>query len=311
MSESPHTSGPAVVAFGGGHGLYASLSALRMLTQNLTAVVTVADDGGSSGRLRDELGVLPPGDLRMALAALCDTGEWGHTWRDVLQHRFHSEGPLDNHAVGNLLIVALWELLEDPVRGLDLVGRLLGVRGRVLPMALSPMQISADVKLAGGQRRRVDGQFNVATTTGIVQGIHLTPPEPVPCAQAINAVNEADWVVMGPGSWFTSVLPHLLVPMNLREVAGATSVPDTGEEAGMTVLDMVHALRDHAPDMRFDAVLADPAAVPDLPAIATAAESFGARLVQRPVRSGAGSLRHDPLRLAAALHDILENEDVR
>ncbi|MCW1069300.1 2-phospho-L-lactate transferase CofD family protein, partial [Streptococcus anginosus] len=92
--------GPRVVALGGGHGLYASLSALRLITQNITAVVTVADDGGSSGRLRDEFNVIPPGDLRMALSALCDDGEWGQTWRDVLQYRFSSEGPLNGHAMG-------------------------------------------------------------------------------------------------------------------------------------------------------------------------------------------------------------------
>ena len=123
-----------IVALGGGHGLAASLSALRLLTDHLTAVVTVADDGGSSGRLRDDFHVLPPGDLRMALAALCDDSDWGHTWRDVLQHRFAGSGELNGHALGNLMIVSIWELLGDTVRGLDLVGRLLGARGRVLPM---------------------------------------------------------------------------------------------------------------------------------------------------------------------------------
>ena len=122
---------PAVVALGGGHGLSATLSSLRLMTDRITAVVTVADDGGSSGRLRSELGVLPPGDLRMALAALCDDSEWGRTWSAVLQHRFSSSGDLDQHAVGNLLIVALWELLEDPVTGLDWVGKLLGARGQI------------------------------------------------------------------------------------------------------------------------------------------------------------------------------------
>ncbi|HEY4571098.1 MAG TPA: 2-phospho-L-lactate transferase CofD family protein, partial [Kribbella sp.] len=110
---------PRVVALGGGHGLAASLSALRHVTDQLTAVVTVADNGGSSGRLRSELGVLPPGDLRMALAALCRDDEWGRTWADVLQHRFRSNGELHDHAVGNLLIVALWELLGEAVDGLD------------------------------------------------------------------------------------------------------------------------------------------------------------------------------------------------
>ena len=117
--------GPRVVALGGGHGLAASLAALRLVTDRVTAVVTVADDGGSSGRLRDEFNVLPPGDLRMALAALCDDRPWGQIWRDVLQHRFGGDGPLGGHAMGNLLIVALWDQLGDTVAGLDLVARLL------------------------------------------------------------------------------------------------------------------------------------------------------------------------------------------
>src|ERR671914_198515 len=111
--------GPKVVALGGGHGLAASLAALRRMAGRLTAVVTVADDGGSSGRLRAEFGVLPPGDLRMALAALCGDDDWGETWSQVVQHRFRTRGELHGHAVGNLLIVALWELLGDPVVGLD------------------------------------------------------------------------------------------------------------------------------------------------------------------------------------------------
>ena len=126
---------PSVVALGGGHGLAASLMALRGVTTDLTAVVTVADNGGSSGRLRDEFGVLPPGDLRMALAALCGDDRWGQTWARVLQHRFASEGEMHGHSMGNLLIVTLWDLLHDHVDGLDWVGGLLGARGRVLPMA--------------------------------------------------------------------------------------------------------------------------------------------------------------------------------
>ena len=142
---------PAVVALGGGHGLAASLGALRHLTDRLTAVVTVADDGGSSGRLRRELGVLPPGDLRMALSALCADDEWGSTWRDVLQHRFASQGELHHHSVGNLLIVALWELLGDTVEGLDWVGRLLGARGLVMKDSASELLMKAMRMVMAGQ----------------------------------------------------------------------------------------------------------------------------------------------------------------
>ena len=144
MAAARGARGPKVVALGGGHGLYASLSALRLLTDNITAIVTVADDGGSSGRLRQEFGVLPPGDLRMALSALCDDSEWGQTWRDVLQHRFTSDGPLNGHALGNLLIVALWEQLGGSVPALEWVGQLLEIRGRVLPMSSMPLKIEAE-----------------------------------------------------------------------------------------------------------------------------------------------------------------------
>ena len=132
-----------VVALGGGHGLAASLSALRLVCEQVTAIVTVADNGGSSGRLREDYDVLPPGDLRMALTALCDDSEWGQIWSDVLQHRFTGDGQLSGHALGNLLIVALWQQHEDPVTGLDLVGRLLSARGRVLPMAAVPLELTA------------------------------------------------------------------------------------------------------------------------------------------------------------------------
>ncbi len=114
-------SSPRVVALGGGHGLFATLTALRSITSDITAVVTVADNGGSSGRLRDEFPIFPPGDLRMALAALCADDEWGRSWAEIMQYRFTSEGPLDGHAVGNLLLAALWDRDEDPVEGLDRV----------------------------------------------------------------------------------------------------------------------------------------------------------------------------------------------
>jgi uncharacterized cofD-like protein len=304
---------PAVVAFGGGHGLAASLRALRHLSERLTAIVTVADDGGSSGRLREELGVLPPGDLRMALSALCDDTEWGRTWRDVLQHRFSSRGGLDSHAVGNLLIVALWEQLGDAVAGLDLVGRLLGARGRVLPMSSVPLQIEADVTGPGADARVVRGQAAVATTTGRVVGVRLLPADPPARPEAVQAVLEADWLVLGPGSWFTSVIPHLLVPDLARALVSTPArrclvlnlVAQSGEATGLSPADHVRALTAHAPQLRLDVVLADPSAVEDVADLSDAATSAGGRLVLRQVR-GSTPAEHDPLRLAAAFRDVFD-----
>lgn len=309
---------PRVVALGGGHGLAASLQALRHLTDRLTAVVTVADDGGSSGRLRAELGVLPPGDLRMALSALCDDGEWGRTWRDVLQHRFTSDGSLHDHAVGNLLIVALWELLGDPVAGLDWVARLLGSRGRVLPMSSVPLEIEADVAgLDDGCPDAVEvvrGQVAVATTPGRVRAVRLIPQDPPACREAVQAVRDADWVVLGPGSWFTSVAVHLLVPdladslltTRARRCVVLNLEAGRGETSGLTAAEHVRALTAHAPRLRLDVVLADPSAVEDVDDLAAAVEAAGGRLVLRQVGLGDGSARHDPLRLAAAFRDVLD-----
>ena len=313
---------PAVVALGGGHGLSATLSALRLMSDRLTAVVTVADDGGSSGRLRDELDVLPPGDLRMALAALCDDSEWGRTWSAMLQHRFRTDGELDNHAVGNLLIVALWELLGDPVAGLDWVGRLLGARGRVLPMASVPLVVEADVRREGGgtgpgrpAAQTVVGQSQVALSDGRIEQLRLVPSDPPACDEAVAAVLEADWVVMGPGSWYSSVLVHLLVPELARALHDTTArkcvtlnlSAERGETAGLTAVDHLEALHKHAPGLRIDAVVADPSAVEDVSELQEVAGRMGAGLLMRQVRRGDGTSRHDALRLAAAYRDVFED----
>ncbi len=309
---SPPGGGPAVVAFGGGHGLAASLAALRRVTDRLTAVVTVADDGGSSGRLRTELGVLPPGDLRMALAALCGDDAWGQTWSRVVQHRFRSHGDLHGHALGNLLIVALWEQLGEPVAALDWVGRLLGAHGRVLPMSLVPLEIRAEV--LGGDPdwpdmlTTVRGQVAVATTPGKVVGITLEPSDPPAAPDAVAAIRAADWVVLGPGSWFTSVLPHLLVPelaaalveTTARRLIVLNMAPQEGETAGFSAETHLEVLATHAPDLAIDAVLADTDAARAEPGLGAAAEALGAQLVTADVAMRDGSPRHHPERLAAA-----------
>lgn len=308
---------PVVVALGGGHGLAASLTALRLLTDRITAVVTVADDGGSSGRLREEFGVLPPGDLRMALAALCDDTEWGHQWRDVLQHRFAGDGQLRGHAVGNLLIVSLWDLLGDTVGGLDLVGRLLNARGRVLPMAAVPLHIEANVMGADPghpfEVSTVAGQAAIATTMGRVLSLRLSPQEPPACDEAVEAIHDADCVILGPGSWFTSVMPHLLVPgihdallhTSAKKVLTLNLVMDTLETVGFSAKNHLEVLAAHAPELRLDVVLADPDIVGDEALLRRVAADMGAELVIATVGQAGQRGQHDSLRLAAAYRDIL------
>ncbi len=322
---------PAVVAMGGGHGLAASLSALRHVSPRLTGVVTVADNGGSSGRLRDELGVLPPGDLRQALAALCGDDDWGRTWASVLQHRFRSGGALHDHALGNLLIVALWELLADGeghapqqphgahVAGLDWVARLLGARGRVLPMSAVPLDVTARVRGADPDRPdeaiSVRGQVQVASTEGRVEMVALDPADPPACPEAVTALGQADWVVLGPGSWFTSVLPHLLVPelaaaleaTAARRLLTVNLAPQQGETHGLSVAQHLDVLAEHAPRLRVDAVLVDPTTVDvaGRAALDAAADRLGAEVVVADVAVRDGTPRHDVLRLAAAYLDIM------
>ena len=311
----------SAVALGGGPGLHASLTALRhlvddLVVDDLTAIVTVADNGGSSGRLRGEFGVLPPGDLRMALAALCGEDDWGATWARVLQHRFAGDGEMRGHVVGNLLIVSLWELLGDHVKALDWVGRLLGASGRVLPMALTPLDIAAEVRgldpADPAALTTVRGQVQVATTDGVITSVRLEP-DPVACPEAVAAIRAADWVVLGPGSWFSSVIPHLVVP-ELREALVQTDArlvvvlnlaEQAGETHGFGPEDHLAVLAEHAPDLKIHTVLADRSIVGDRSRLEEAAASYGAALVVEDVAMDDGSPRHDEARLAAAYERII------
>ena len=258
-----------VVALGGGHGLAATLTSLRLITSDITAIVTVADNGGSSGRLRQEFNQLPPGDLRMALAALCSDDEWGRGWAEVMQHRFTSSGELSGHAFGNLLLTALWDMDGNLVAGLDRVGELLRVVGRVLPMAIEPLDIAGTFRTKYGIQE-VRGQVQVATTKGELLSLRLIPEQPQATPEALNAIANAEWITVGPGSWFSSVLPHLLVPslrdaivnspakkillLNLDSNKGHEAA---GEYAGYSPREHCEILQQYAPELRFDLVVAD------------------------------------------------------
>ncbi|MFG1885729.1 2-phospho-L-lactate transferase CofD family protein [Micromonospora sp. NPDC049102] len=340
-----------VVAFGGGHGLSASLRALRHcapeLDLDITAVVTVGDDGGSSGRLRAERGGLPPGDLRQALVAL--SGDHPATRRsaNLFQHRFASAQAvrvledagtdaapaagdaagadadpavradgLAGHAVGNLVLCGLMELLGDPVAALEHAGAMLGAVGRVLPMSRQPVDIEARVRGvhpdAPDEVRTVRGQHQVAVTTGRVESLRLTPAAPAACAEALAAIGAADWLIFGPGSWYTSVLPHLLVPQLADAIVSSSArrlvtlnLAAEKETLGLSVADHLAALHWYLPELKVDLVLADAKAVGDPEPVERAAESLGARLVLAPVAVTDGTPRHDPAALGAALVPVL------
>jgi uncharacterized cofD-like protein len=311
-----------VVAFGGGHGLSASLHALKALGRRgleleLTAVVTVGDDGGSSGRLRRDRGGLPPGDLRQALAALADPADpTAQLAAGLWQHRFAGADSLSGHTVGNLLLTGLMELTGDPVVALEHARSLLRAVGRVLPCSRVPVHIEATVRGddpgAPTALSTVRGQHHLAVTPGEVLDVRLDPPRPPACAEAVEAVRRADWLVFGPGSWYTSVIPHLLVP----DLAAAISASKARrlvtlnlaverETAGLSLPDHLRALARYLPGLRVDVVLADAKAVGDPHGVHVAAESLDARVVLAPVAVADGTPRHDPVALADALHEVL------
>lgn len=312
--DNDRPQGPRVVALGGGHGLAASLSAIRHLTERVTAVVTVADDGGSSGRLREEMEIIPPGDLRQALSALCHDAAWGRTWRDVLQHRFRSTGPMAGHATGNLLIAALWQIHPDPVVGLELIAQLLGARGRVLPMALDPMGIEATALDDQGREVHLHGQHEVAVTSHKVQSLRLIPADARPTPQALTEVAEADLLILGPGSWYTSVMPHLLfeplaeavMASNAKRCLLLNLIADAKETSGLSLPGHLDALTEYRPGFRADVVLVDPYCCEDTAGLDQAAQRLGAKVMFRQVAASGHPDRHDPLRLAAALRDVMD-----
>jgi uncharacterized cofD-like protein len=316
-----------VVAFGGGHGLSASLRALRSLHDRMplevTAVVTVGDDGGSSGRLRADRDALPPGDLRKALAALVDDADpYARMSAELFEYRFDGTDALAGHPVGNLLLCGLMELLGDPVAALEHAGHMMNSAGRVLPMATEPVRIEADVVGADPTRPdemvTVRGQHAVAVTAGVVSTVRVVPPHPVPCAEAIDSVRAADWLIFGPGSWYTSVIPHFLVPELADAVAASRArrlvtlnLVAEKETHGLSLADHLAALTRYLPGLRVDVVLADGKAVGDPEPVHRAAESLGARLVLAPVAVTDGAARHDAAALAAALEPILGRGDDR
>ncbi|HEY0507245.1 MAG TPA: uridine diphosphate-N-acetylglucosamine-binding protein YvcK [Blastococcus sp.] len=308
-----------MVAFGGGHGLAAALAAWSRITTELTAVVTVADDGGSSGRIRRELPVLPPGDLRMALATLAGQDVATQTLARLLQHRFGGVGGLAGHPVGNLMLTGLTEMHGgDAVRALDELGRLLGAVGRVLPMADVPLDLVAEVETAdpdesGSRVRTIHGQVAIATTSGRVREIRVSPADPPVSPAVLEAIAAADVVSLGPGSWYTSVLPHLLVP-KLREALAAARArvvvvlnlePQSGETEGFSPQQHLDVLLAHLDGVALHTVIADADSVVDRRGLLSAVRECGAELVLAPVAELDGAPRHDPERLSSALASVV------
>lgn len=308
--------GPKIVALGGGTGLPVVLRGLKQYTSNLTAVVTVADDGGSSGRLRGDLGVMPPGDIRNCMVALADTEP---LMEELFQHRFET-GELKGHSFGNLFLAAMERTAGDFVTALRESSRVLAVRGTVLPATLDRVTLWAE--LATGER--IQGESSIGKSAAPIAKIGMDPPDATPLAEAIQAIRDADMVVLGPGSLYTSVIPNLLVrPIqeavrNTRAVRVyvANLMTQPGETSHYSVADHLVALEQQVGRGLVDVVL-----VNNQPAEAKALENYlkeGAEpvtakadtiawpeVVSEPLIAVDGVIRHDPEKLARALLRLL------
>jgi len=254
---------PKVVAIGGGTGLSMLLRGLKEKPVDITAIVTVADDGGSSGRLRNELQIPPPGDIRNVLAALSETEP---LFEQLLQYRFKNGNGLSGHSVGNLLLAALTNITGDFAKGVLELSRVLNVKGKVLPAANQSIMLSA-VMVDG---TIVDGESNIPRHGDKIERVYLTPKDVEPLQESIDAIREADLILIGPGSLYTSILPNLLVPKLGEEICQSKAkkiyicnvMTQKGETDKFTASDHVKVLLDHIKTHCLDTIIVNNQPVP-------------------------------------------------
>ena len=307
--------GPRVVAIGGGHGLAALLRGLKTRTSNLTAVVTMADDGGSSGLLRRDMGMPPPGDLRNCLVALADDES---LMSQLFQYRFPDSAGLHGHSFGNLFMAALAEVTGDFELAVQESTRVLKVRGRVLPSTLDDVVLHAQFE-SGDQ---ISGESTITAAGRAPRRVWVTPTSPAALPQAVTAIAKADLIVLGPGSLYTSDIPNLLIPEVRAAIETARAdvvyvcnvMTEPGETDGYSVADHLEALARHGVRGVVDIVLVNDAPIP-FDAVASyerkgsqpvvfdeaRAKRLGARVETAPLVTLEGPIRHDSDRLAQAL----------
>ena len=300
--------GPRIVAVGGGTGLSSLLRGLKHYTANHTAVVTVADDGGSSGRLRSELGILPPGDIRNCLVALANSED---VMQRLMDYRFSTGGDLNGHSFGNMLIAALADIGGAFDKGVEMAGELLAVRGRVIPST------SANVTLVGNtiSGQTLVGESRVGTAHERLRSVALVPPDAPAHPEAQEAIEKADLIILGPGSLFTSIVPNLLVPAIAASIAKSAALKmyvcnvaeQPGETDGYSMLDHVNVVRRYLGEQAVDIVIVNNN-------LTTEALSHGVKLITPEVGGKDGPIfvqadvieestfsHHNPAKLAVAI----------
>ena len=263
--------GPRVVALGGGTGLSTLLRGLKQYTHNITAVVTVADDGGSSGQLRQNLGILPPGDIRNCLAALSNDEE---LLTQLFQYRFGARAGVNSHSLGNLLISALTDITGSFEEAVAESGRVLAIRGRVLPSTLHDVNLVAEVeKKDRDEIINVVGESRISLEDGRIKRLWIEPSNPFPYPPAVQAILNANLIVLGPGSLYTSILPNLLVPGIVEAINSSKAVKfficnvanEHGETDGFKCIDHIRVIEQHLSNINFDVIICNNNFEPKLP----------------------------------------------
>ena len=305
--------GPRIVAIGGGTGLSVLLRGLKTYTDNLTAIISVADDGGSSGRLRRELGVLPPGDFRNCLVALADEES---LLAELFQYRFDQGNGLAGHSFGNLFIVAMSNVTHSFDRALYESSRVLAIQGQIVPATVANLSLSADLK----DGTRVSGESSITEHGGDISRLFIDPPDAEAYPMAVEAIEQAQLLVIGPGSLYTSIIPNLLVSGISTAIKGAECskiyvcnvVTEPGETMGYAVADHLAALQRHTFPEIVDYVVAndDPnEAAPEIKGEFVAHDGRPlqhARLELRDLADPKHRARHDSKKLAEAIMDVYQ-----
>lgn len=306
--------GPRIVTIGGGTGLSVLLRGLKAYTDNITAIVTVGDDGGSSGRLRRDFGVLPPGDFRNCLVALADDES---LVSELFQYRFDQGDGLKGHSFGNLFIAALTNITDSFEQALLESSRVLAIHGRIVPTTTANLQLSA--KLTDGTI--VEGESKISEAGGQIERLMINPPDAAAHELALNAVQNADLIVIGPGSLYTSILPNLMVKGFTQAISKAAAhkvyvcnvATQKGETEGYTVADHHEALKRHTSDDIVDYVVANKRPVElgpqffGTPVVHDGTPLEHARVVLAELTSTEHPVRHDSDKLAQAIMDVYDN----
>lgn len=330
LPPPPHPEySPHIVCLGGGHGLHNLLRGLKYYTKNLTAIVTVADDGGSTGLLRQELSMPAPGDIRNCMQALSNAEP---LMKQLLDYRF-TDGSLRGHSFGNLLLAALYGIAPSFDQAVSMMQQVLAITGQVLPVTVDNVQLAA--RFEDGSR--VVGESKIAAAKQLqtcrIETISLMPEDPAPLPAALAAIHQADLILMGPGSLYTSLIPHLLVP-GIADALRRTSVPrvyianlmtEEGETEGYSVADHLHALQEHGGNDLFTACLTNNAPIPaplleapaarglcPVPYDPATLRALGLDLFERPLVSPTTKqIRHSPVLLVQAIREFYESRAMK